>query len=119
MMFLGDKYMNTKICKVISYISSVIVYVYGILNLLSFVLMKGFSWEQVGGFVDSVFTIDLFSWLIFGIFTVIILLFKLNFKEKVREERVYSKFLKVDIVLHIIFSIVSFANIVVLFSRAF
>ncbi len=119
MMFLGDKYMNTKICKVISYISSVIVYVYGILNLLSFILIKSFSWEQVGDYVDLVFSMDVFSWLIFGILTVVTLLFKLNFKEKVREEKAYFEYLKVDIVLHILSTIVSFINIVVLFSRAF
>lgn len=111
--------MKLKIRKTISYISSAIVYIYGTLNLLSLIVLNAFSWEQVGRFVNWVFTMDLFSWFIFGIFTVIILLFKLNFKEKVREEKVYFEYLKVDIVLQILFTIVSFINIMILFSRAF
>lgn len=111
--------MKLKKRKTISYISSAIVYIYGTLNLLSLIVLNAFSWEQVGRFVNLVFTMDLFSWFIFGIFTVIILLFKLNFKEKVREEKVFFEYLKVDIVLHILFTIVSFINIMILFSRAF
>ncbi len=110
--------MKIKILKVISVFSSIIVYIYGLINLLSFICMEFLPWEKFGGFVEMVLGLDIFTWLIFGLFAIVTWLVKLNICMK-NNESACSKFQKVDVVLHILFSIISFVNMYFLFHRAF
>lgn len=109
----------TKICKIILGISSVITYSYGLFNLVSYILMNAFPWDKVGVFIEGMLTFHLLTWPFFGVFAVATLLSKIYLLTKFEKECSYLKFLKIDISLHILFSVISVINIVALFDRAF
>lgn len=106
--------------KTISIISSVIVCIYGILNVVSIVFYYIFDWSQAGKYVELILTMDLLTWHVFGIFSAVTLIIKIFWRTEAKKDVTrFSKLMSLDIVLHFIFFAVSFISIWILFKNAF
>lgn len=108
-----------KVKKSVFFCGSVVVFLYGLMNLAAVILMKVAPWEKIGAIVDFVLSVDLVSWVVFAVFSVVIFILKLTTVVKLEKCGKYARFLKIDTILHIIFTVIAFVGIAILFDRAF
>lgn len=104
--------------KVISFISSAVVWVFGIANILAVILYFSDDFGKVEKLMGLIVGIDLLSWIPFVVFSIATLIIKIIWKKEVRPGDKCLKYMKADIIFHILFSLVSFASFVFLFSKA-
>lgn len=105
----------------LSWFSLIIVGVYSVLNIVASLIYSFSETEIVAfpDFIDFVFGMDVVSWFAFGAFAIITFLlkaFSINEKES-SEKLLKSK--NINILLHLIFMVISFCCIYFLFKKGF
>lgn len=99
--------MKNKAYKMFSVISLLIPLTYSVANLFAIILLNVNSANE--NFIHTIFTADLLTWHIYGIFAIATLIVKYL------KDKKYNA----NIILHIIFTIISFIEIYYLISRGF
>lgn len=107
--------MKKLIMNIITNLGFIVTLIYGILNLAAVIDAQG-NLSFIGDFVLG---IDVFSWHIYGIFSIATLLIKLADNSKEVNNGSKEKWLDVQSVLHFVFMLISFACIYYLFKICF
>lgn len=93
----------------------IITVLYGLLNLIAFVDVQG----NMGFIGDFVLGIDVYTWHIYGIFSIVTLMIKLSSNSAEVDGKLREKWLDVQAVLHFVFMLISFGGIYYLFESCF
>ena len=107
--------MKKLIMNIIINLGFIVTLIYSILNLAAVIDAQG-NLSYIGDFVLG---IDVFSWHIYGFFSIVTLLMKLASDSKAVDNASKEKWLDVQSVLHFVFMLISFACIYHLFESCF
>jgi len=97
---------------ILSNVGLAVTILYGSINFVCLFSYDFFDYEKISGFVEFVLGLDIYSWHIYGAFSVLTFLLSLN--NESREKRKYIFYL-----LHITFLLISFICIWNLFEYSF
>ena len=111
----GLIYMKKLLINIFTNTGFIITFIYGILNLAAIVDAQG-NMSFIGDFVLG---IDVFTWHIYGIFSIATLLVKIYSDSKAVDNATKAKWLDAQSVLHIVFMLLSFGGIYYLFENCF
>lgn len=100
-------------------IGSVVTYIYGVLNMLSVICMLVFPWDKIAWFTECILTVDVFTWHIFGILSILTFIGKANNFIKEKQNGIHRNYTVITTILHFIFIIINFICIVYMFSMSF
>ena len=100
-------------------IGSVVTYIYGVLNMLSVICMLVFPWDEITWLTELVLSVDVFTWHIFGTFSIFTFIGKIKCVIKEKQKGIQREYTTITTILHLIFMIVSFVCICYLFSVCF
>lgn len=98
--------MNVNKYKVLSIISLLVTVFYGVINLIAIIFLNLSLNNEVA---NRIFTLDVLSWHIYGIFAIVTLIIKF----------VKDKKINLNIIAHTILMVMSFIEIYYLFLRGF
>lgn len=96
-------------------IGFIITAIYGVLNLLAVIDVQG----NMGFIGDVALSIDVYTWHIYGIFSIVTLFVKLLFNRDEVDRGEREKWLDKHSLLHFIFMLISFGGIYYLFENCF
>ncbi len=100
-------------------IGSVVTYIYGVLNMLSVVCMLVFPWDKIVWLTECILTVDVFTWHIFGILSILTFIGKANNFIKEKQNGILRKYTTTTTSLHFVFMIISFICIGYMFNVCF
>ena len=101
--------------KYVNIIGLCITVIYGTLNLIAVIDAQG----NMGFIGELALGIDVYTWHIFGFFSIVTLLIRLLFNRDAVDRGEKEKWLDVQSVLHLIFMVISFGGIYYLFGNCF
>lgn len=105
--------------KIFIEVGSIVTYIYGAFNLLSVVFMFVFPWDEITWLTELVLSVDVFTWHIFGAFSIFTFIGKIKCVIKEKQKGIQREYTTITTILHLIFMIVSFVCICYLFSVCF
>lgn len=107
--------MRKLLINIFTNIGFLITLFYGVLNLAAVLDAQG-NMSFIGEFVLG---IDVFTWHIYGIFSIVTLIIKLYSNGVDVDNKLRKKWLDVQSVLHFVFMLISFGGIYYLFENCF
>ena len=107
--------MKKLLISIFTNIGFIVTFIYCILNVAAVIDVQG-NMSFIGDFILG---IDVFSWHIYGVFSIVTLLMKLASDSKAVDNATKAKWLDVQSVLHIVFMLLSFGGIYYLFENCF
>ncbi len=107
--------MRKLLINIFTNIGFLITFFYAILNIVAVIDAQG-SLSFIGDFVLG---IDVFTWHIYGILSIVTLLIKLGSDSKSVDNGSKDKWFDVQSVLHFVFMLISFGGIYYLFESCF
>lgn len=111
--------MKNLVFKLLTNIGFIVTAVYAVFNLLAATITEyGFS-DNVWWIADIVLGIDVFTWIIYGVFSIATFLIKLWMNSKNSDSDKNKKLLDVQSVMHFLFMLISFGGIYYLFENSF
>lgn len=111
--------MKALISDLLTNIGFIFTAIYAILNLIAMIIVEFDFWDNIGWFAEFVLGIDVFTWIVYGIFSVLTLLLKLRINSKAVDNGHRVKWLDLQAILHFVFMIISFGGIYYLFENCF
>ncbi len=111
--------MKLLFCKLLSNIGFFITAVYCVLNITAIIFIESELWDKAQWFTDIVLGIDVFTWHIFGIFSIITFMMKLWLNAKAVEDESNKNCFEAQSILHLLFLVLSFVGIYNIFENSF
>ncbi len=111
--------MKLLFCKLLSNVGFFITVIYCIFNVTAIILIEPELWDKAQWLTDIVLGIDVFTWHIFGIFSIFTFIMKLWLNTKSVEDKANKNLFDVQSILHLLFMAVSFIGIYYIFENSF
>ncbi|MGN0486931.1 MAG: hypothetical protein ACI4GB_06820 [Acutalibacteraceae bacterium] len=111
--------MKTKSYNILSWVSLTITALYGISNLAAMILINLLSSDKIQPFIETVLTVDVYTWHIFGVFSIVSLLMKGAKSLKHEEDNPENTHFDWNVLFHLLFMVMSFIGIAYLFKSCF
>ena len=93
----------------------IVTVVYGVINLIALIDIQGIM-SFIG---ETVLGVDVFTWHIFGIFSIFTLFIRLYFNSNKVDRGERENWIDIKTAIHIIFMFISFSGIYYLFKNCF
>lgn len=111
--------MKTKGYKIFSWVSLTITALYGISNLAAMILMNLLSSDKIQPLIEAILAVDVYTWHIFGVFSIGTLLIKSSKNLKYEEDNPENTHFDWNVLFHLLFMVMSFIGIAYLFKSCF
>ena len=111
--------MKKMILNLLTNVGFILTAVYAFLNLTSVIIYESNHWDVAGWFTDFVLGVDVFTWIVYGIFSIFTLFLKLWSDSKTVNDGSRKNWLDIQSILHFVFMIISFGGIYYMFENSF